>query len=106
MAIIANLTISLLILVGIIWLQVFLSKNRNKWLGLIFPAIGFFYSLLMIFSIVIFKNMSAWDIFGLIASTFLLSNIPTIILLAIYFACRGKIKRNDELDKMNIQDLE
>ena len=35
----------------------------------------------------------------------LLGNIPTIILLAIYFGCRGKQHKNKQLDKMNIQDL-
>ena len=35
----------------------------------------------------------------------LLANIPTLILLAIYFACRGKQRRNKRLDKMSIQDL-
>lgn len=35
----------------------------------------------------------------------LLGNIPTFVLLAIYFACRGKQRRNKQLDKMNIQDL-
>jgi len=37
---------------------------------------------------------------------FLTYNIPTTILLAIYFACREKQKRNRDLEKMNIQDLQ
>lgn len=36
---------------------------------------------------------------------FLLCNISTIILIAIYLACREKFKKNKEIDKMNIQDL-
>lgn len=36
----------------------------------------------------------------------LLGNIPTIILLAIYFSCRGQKRRNKQLEKMNIQDLD
>ena len=35
----------------------------------------------------------------------LLSNIPTAVLLAIYFACRTRQRRKKQLDKMNIQDL-
>ena len=35
----------------------------------------------------------------------LLGNIPTAVLLAIYFACRTKQRRKKQLDKMNIQDL-
>ena len=36
----------------------------------------------------------------------LLYNIPTLILLAIYFACREKFRRKKEMDRMNAQDLE
>jgi hypothetical protein len=28
-----------------------------------------------------------------------------MILVAIYFSCRRKFKKNKEIDKMNIQDL-
>ncbi|MBK5246138.1 MAG: hypothetical protein JJE49_02540 [Peptostreptococcaceae bacterium] len=40
------------------------------------------------------------------APIFIISNIPTLIFLAIYFACRDKRKKNLELEKMSIQDLE
>ena len=36
----------------------------------------------------------------------ILMNIPTIIFIAIYIACREQYKKSDELKKMNIQDLE
>jgi hypothetical protein len=36
---------------------------------------------------------------------FVLFNIPTAVLFAIYAACRVKRKRDAELAKMNIQDL-
>ena len=84
-------------------MQIFLSKKESKWFGLILPFITFAYSLLMVFSIAVTDGM---DIFGLIASTLFVANIPTIILLAIYFGCREKIKRKKALEKMNIQDLE
>lgn len=96
----------LAIITGGIWLQIFLSKKENKWFGLILPFITFAYSLLMVFSIVRTDSMTGWDVFGLIASTFFTSNIPTIILLAIYFGCRESIKREKAFEKMNIQDLE
>jgi len=34
-----------------------------------------------------------------------LYNIPTLILLAIYFACRGKQRKRGELNRMKIEDL-
>lgn len=41
-----------------------------------------------------------------IASVFLLYNIPTIVLLAIYFGCTEKQRRRKALEKMQMQDLE
>ena len=101
-----HLLIIVVIMAGAIWLQVFLSKKENRWLGLMLPFISFAYSLLMVFSIALVDSMTAWEIFGLIASTFFIANIPTIILLAIYWGCREKIRQKKALEKMNIQDLE
>ena len=105
-----NVTIRLFfvlgLLVGAIFLQIFLSKKKNKWFGLILPAITFLYSLLMLLSIAILEGMTGGEVFMLIASSFLISNIPTIVLLGIYFGCREKMKIRFQLDKMNIQDLE
>lgn len=100
-----RIIILLLIFAAIIALQLFLSKKENKWLGLILPAIFLIYGILMVLNIAVPDGMSGWDIFSLLAPTFSLTNIPTFILLGIYFACREKIKRNDELQKMNIPDL-
>ncbi|WP_330634645.1 hypothetical protein [Anaerovorax sp. IOR16] len=101
-----NIIIFMFLVAGSICLQIFLSKRENKWFGLVLPLIFFAYSLLMIVSLAIFDGMSHWDIFGLMASTFILSNIPTLVYLIIYFACREKYKQKKELGKMNIQDLE
>lgn len=40
-----------------------------------------------------------------VISTLLVSNTPTIVLLALYFGIREKIKMRSEIDKMNIKDL-
>lgn len=94
------------VILAAIWLQIFLSKKENKWLGLLLPFISFVYSLLMVVSIAILDSMTKWEIFVLIASTLFMANIPTVILLAIYFGCREKIRRKKALEKMNIRDLE
>ena len=122
----------LLFLAGIVWLQIFLSKSNNKWLGLIIPIICFMFSLIMIFSMQVYTNKGISTvtsttngvtvtnklaaaqsekpgivpILAAIIPVFLISNIPTLIFLAIYFACRERIKLKKELDKMNVQDLE
>lgn len=105
----ANATVALflvlVLLVGGVFLQIFLSKKNSKWFGLILPAITFLYSLLMVLGLAVYDGMNGREIFILIASTFLLSNIPTIVLLGIYFGCREKMKLRAELDKMSIQDL-
>lgn len=90
---------------GGVFLQIFLSKKNSKWFGLILPAITFLYSLLMVLGLAVYDGMDGREIFILIASTFLLSNIPTIVLLGIYFGCREKMKLRAELEKMSIQDL-
>lgn len=87
--------IILSILTGEILLQTFLSKKESKWLGLILPGITFAFSLLMVFSLALTNNITWWEIFCLISLTFLLANIPTFILLAIYFACRKHYWNND-----------
>lgn len=122
----------LLILAGIILLQIFLSKKRNKWLGLVIPLICFIFSFMSVLSISMFTTLSTsistetaegvlieevqvednivkpriGEMLAMVTPVFLISNIPTIILIAIYFACRENIKRKSELEKMNVQDLE
>lgn len=95
----------LVVLVGGIFLQIFLSKKNSKWFGLILPAIAFLNSLLIILGLAVYDGMKSGEIFILVASAFLLSNIPTIVLLGIYFGCREKMKLRAELEKMSIQDL-
>lgn len=99
-----NFIIVLLLFVGIIWLQVFLSKKESKVLGLILPGLSFFYSLIMISALIVY-DMSSGEVFGLIASTLLLTNVPTIIFIIIYLVLRGSIKKNKEIEKMNVYDL-
>lgn len=89
---------------GAIWLQIFLSKKANRWLGLILPIITFGLSLIFVMNIIDTGN--AWQNTITVASTLLLTNIPTAILLVIYFACREKLKKKSQIDKMSIQDLE
>ena len=89
-------------LIGLVVLQVFLSKRESKWPGLILPLLSFLYSLVMALSAVAYNGGSPW---GPILASLILGNIPTVILLAIYFACREKFRKRSELDKMHINDL-
>lgn len=100
-----SIAVLLVILVGAVFLQVFLSRRKNKWLGLVLPAICLGYSLLMVLGMATYAGMSSGEIFIMFISTFLLANIPTAIFVVIYIACREKFKPDKEMEKMNIQDL-
>lgn len=96
----------LLFIAGVIVLQVFLSKRESKWPGLVLPIIAFLFGFLYPLNMVApSEGVTAGFIFQMIL-VWLLGNIPTIIFLAIYFGCRGKLRRNKQLNKMNIQDLD
>ncbi len=109
MSIITSTTIVLLIvllaiIIGIVYLQIYLSKLANKWLGLILPGITFITSS----SVVIARVLYGGDLESVLLTSlivFLMYNIPTLILIAIYIVQRKKIKKNAGLEKMNIQDL-
>lgn len=97
--------IVLLFIAGVIVLQVFLSKRESKWPGLVLPLIAFLFGLLYPLNMVApSEGVTVGFIFQMIL-VWLLGNIPTIVLMAIYWSCRGKQRRNKQLEKMNIQDL-
>ena len=87
---------------GSILLQIFLSKQKNKWLGLVLPALYLIVAFIGSFGLMIYDG----QILPILIVFFILS-IPVVILLLIHFAIRGKMNgsHKDELDKMNIQDL-
>ena len=96
----------LLFIAGVIVLQIFLSKRESKWPGLVLPIVAFLFGLLYPLNMIApSEGVTVGFIFQMIL-VWLLGNIPTIILLAIYFGCRGKKYRNKQLEKMNIQDLD
>lgn len=100
----AYATILLLVLLaGTILLQIFLSKRESKWPGLVLPVITFLYSVLMVLNVTAMETARA--VIAAILSVLIAGNIPTLILLAIYFACRGKRRARSEMDKMRIKDL-
>jgi uncharacterized membrane protein YesL len=129
---IINVFILLLIIIGLIFLQIFLSKRRNKWLGLIIPFIFIIISIFASIAMPIYtvseessmtvtqngkvveeiitpsanERPSLLTIIATIIPIFLIWNIPTLIFLGIYGVCRDQMKKNGELNKMNILDLE
>ncbi|MCR4436124.1 MAG: hypothetical protein QHH06_10125 [Clostridiales bacterium] len=116
-----SIIIFLIVIIGIIALQIFMSKKQSKWLGLILPVITVLFSIMVVLGLVsyttLFTEQSGKTILNAVQIpkvsifltalyVFVLYNIPTAILLGIYYACREKIKKNREIEKMNVQDLE
>ena len=95
----------IIMVAGPIVLQLFLSRKENKWLGLILPALNVIISIMAVLGMAFFEKPSIFEIIIQVLMLLLISNIPTAILIAIYFACREKLKKNKEIDKMNIHDL-
>ena len=104
MSIMTNILLVLVLGVGAILLQIFLSRRQSRWPGLILPALTLLYSLVMVLNVANTGDLtSALLAMGI---TFLLGNIPTLILLVIYAACRENYRKKKQMEKMDIQDLE
>ncbi|HCT90739.1 MAG TPA: hypothetical protein DF613_05060 [Lachnospiraceae bacterium] len=100
-----RILVFLLLAAGLIALQIFLSKRENRWPGLVLPIIAFLFSLLYPLNMVTPSGGVTAGFIVQMIIVWLEGNIPTFVFLAIYFGCRGKQRRNKQLDKMNIQDL-
>ena len=100
--VVRTVIVLLVLVVGGILLQIFLSRRQSRWPGLVLPGLTFLYSLLMVLGAVAFNGEFPW---GPILACLLLGNIPTIVLLAIYWAAREKFRVQSQMDKMKINDL-
>lgn len=102
----------LLLLVAVIALQVYLSRRKAWWPGLVLPVLEVAYSVFAIISAIVGYYAVYGEGVAVTASfigdlflAFFQCNILTLVLLAIYFFCRRKGRQKRQLDKMNIQDL-
>lgn len=74
----------MLIILIIMGLQIFLSMQKNKWLGIIIPIINTLSAILF--------ALNATKISAAVVA-FVVMSIPTVINLTIYFICRNKLKK-------------
>ena len=93
----------LLLLVGGVLLQIFLSRRESRWPGLILPLMTFLCSLLGPLNVADTGSVSRNVL--LVAVTLLAGNIPTLVLLAIYWAAREKFRVRNQMEKMGKQDI-
>lgn len=91
--ILVALFMMILIFIGTCILQVFLSKTKNPWIGLILPAIPFI--VILIISINAMINVD----FYTACIVFTKGNIITLIYLLIYFFVRRRKKKLDLVSK-------
>ena len=92
----------LLLIGGGILLQIFLSRRQSRWPGLVLPGVTVLYSLLMVLGVAAFNGGLPW---GPILACLIFGNIPTLVLLAIYWAARERFRTRRQMDKMKIDDL-
>ena len=128
-----NTLIIAAVFVGIIALEVWLSRRKSRWPGLILPAVTLVLSLLMLLGFAAFSRGGAtaemqvidqetgeivyqeqtvetepdWTLgdAAQLGVVLLVGNIPTFVLLGTYYIGREKLRREKMLEKMNIQDL-
>ena len=99
--------------VGLAVLEIFVAGLEGGWRGLVPPGITFLWSLFLclIFALQIAGGTgqvpgAAANILVGFLLMFLFLNVPTLILLAVYYICREKKRKKKMLDKMNIRDLD
>ncbi len=128
-----NTLIIAAVFVGIIALEVWLSRRKSRWPGLIMPTVMLVLSLLMVLGFAAFSQSGAtstvqvvdeetgeivyqeqtveaepdWTLgdAAQLGLVLLVGNIPTFVLLGTYYIGREKLRREKLLQKMNIQDL-
>ena len=107
-----NLCLWLAILVGIVALQVFLSRRKAWWPGLVLPALWFAYTAFAVIAAVVGYYQAYGEplplSFELVWSalvSLIRANVPTYVLLAAYLFCRSGRRRKKLLDRMQVQDL-
>ena len=93
----------LVFLIGGVFLQIFLSKRESRWPGLVLPLLTFLWSLLGPLNVMDTGSVSQNVLMVLV--TLLVGNIPTLVLLAVYWAVREKRRVKDQIDKMKIDEL-
>ena len=88
-------------------LEVFLAKRKSRWPGLVMPVLALFPALFVLPNLL--TNALSVAENGLQALLSLLAMlllfVPALVLLAVYWFCRRRRKRRENVEKMKIQDL-
>ena len=106
----ASIGVVLLLFIGItaglIVLEIFLARSEKWWPGLIPPLFTFLWALFIcLINASAMNSLGMGGVAGTVISGLLVLNVPTWILLIIYFIFRAKKRKQKMLDKMNLHDL-
>ena len=106
----ASIGVVLLLFIGItaglIVLEIFLARSEKWWPGLIPPLFTFLWALFIcLLNASAMNDLGMGGVAGAVISGVLVLNVPTWILLIIYFIFRAKKRKQKMLDKMNLHDL-
>lgn len=120
------LALLLLTVAGLIVLQIFLSKKKSLFPGLVLPLLSLLLSIVMVCSMAAYAVHTVEErVNGVVTETqsltqgnsllpaggavavFFMGNLPTLLFLGIYLSChpRKRDQQQEELDRMHIQDL-
>ena len=99
-----SMAVLLLFGVGGILLQIFLSRRESRWPGLVLPLLSFLWAVLMVLNVADTGSVSQNVLTVLV--TLLTGNIPTLVLVAVYWAAREKRRVREQMEKMERRDLE
>lgn len=123
-----NILIMIAIIIGLIFLQIKLSRSEIKWLGWILPGFFLVISIIAVLGNVTFTRVVSTtaqidgqgniinekkeaavvplqEVLATSAYILLVYNIPTAIFSAICVSEHKKDKKKVQMQKMNIQDL-
>jgi uncharacterized membrane-anchored protein len=82
------------------------TKKIKSKAGLVLPAILLVVSLVyVLFGIAALESQNTFSVISTVFFTLLITNVPTLVLYAIYLLYAVKNRRGDELEKMKLQDL-
>ncbi len=101
--VITALVVLLVFGAGGICLQIFLSRRESRWPGLVLPLLTVLYALLLVLNLRDTGSVSQNVL--TVAVTLLVGNIPTLVLLAVYWAAREKRRVKSQIDIMKIDEL-
>ncbi len=104
-----DVPIILAVLAAAVAVEIFLTAKKGRVLGFVLPGLWLLRCIvrLVIWVVQVNGYSSAADMGGTLALAFLVENIPTLLLLAVYGLCRlcKRWKTVQQVKKTRIQDL-